>query len=116
MKVTRLEDVRGTPVAMEGAVNVCRQLPIGAGDGAPTFSFRVFTIGPDGHTPYHRHVTEHVNFVISGAGVLVDEAGEEHELSPGSFALVVPNEKHQFRSTSPDEPLVLICAVPREYE
>lgn len=116
MKVVPLEEVAKMPVTMEGAANVCRQVPIGVTDGAPTFSFRVFTIGPNGHTPCHRHATEHVNYVISGTGFLLDETGKEHDLRPGCFALVRPGEQHQFRSTSADEPLVVICAVPKEYE
>jgi len=116
MKIVPIDQVPNEPVAMAGAKDVCRQLVLSQADGCPTFSFRVFTIAPGGHTPYHTHACEHLNYVISGAGCLVEEGGEEHELGEGDFALVLPEEKHQYRNVSADEPFRMICAVPKEYE
>lgn len=116
MKTIRLEDREKLKVTMDGARNVVRQVPISKNDGSPNFSFRVFTIGPDGNTPYHTHPFEHLNYVISGQGVLVDVEGKTREIGTGEFALVLPDEKHQYRNTSKTEPLVVICAVPVEYE
>ena len=93
-----------------------KQLVISAGDGAPTFSVRVFTVAPGGHTPLHAHASEHVNYVISGQGVLVDGEGKERAIQEGDFALVLPEETHQYRNVSAQEDLVLICAVPTAYE
>jgi quercetin dioxygenase-like cupin family protein len=101
---------------MEGAKDVLKQLPIGSSDGAPNFSFRVFTIGPGGHTPYHTHLFEHLNYVISGGGAIVDESGKEIQIKAGDFALVPPDEKHQYKNSSKTEDMVMICAVPKEYE
>jgi len=115
MYITRLEKVEKTVPRMEGASGVYKQVPLSKKDGAPTFSFRVFTIGPGGHTPFHQHPFEHMNYVIDGVGVLVAEDGE-HELNEGDFALVMPGEKHQFRNTSRSRDFRIICAVPREYE
>ena len=116
MKITQLDEVDKTKVAMEGAKDVWKQVPISKNDGSPVFSFRVFTIAPGGHTPFHRHPFEHVNYVIMGQGVLVTERGTEHEVKKGDFALVLPDEKHQYRNKSDGEPLVMICAVPIAYE
>jgi len=116
MKVCRLSQAQRTPVEMDGAEAVAKQVPIGMHDGAPTFSFRVFTIDPGGHTPLHTHEAEHVNYVISGHGVLVDQHETERPLRAGDFALVLPNEKHQYRNPSETERFVMICAVPRQYE
>ena len=77
---------------------------------------RVFTVDPGGHTPYHRHAFEHLNYVIEGRGALIDESGEKREIKKGDFALVLPNEMHQYRNASKDESLVMICAVPRQFE
>ena len=66
MKVVNLNTVPRKDVQMEGASGVTRQLPIGAADGAPTFSFRVFSLEPGGHTPFHSHPAEHVNYIIEG--------------------------------------------------
>ena len=116
MKITNLSRVKSVKVAMEGAQGAWKQLVIGSADGAPTFSFRVFTVEPGGHTPYHAHASEHVNYVIAGQGILVNEKGREQPIREGDFALVLPNEKHQYRNASADKNLVLICAVPRQYE
>lgn len=116
MKKVNLKDVESVVMTMEGAKNVDKQVPLGKDGGAPNFSFRVFTINPDGHTPYHTHPFEHLNYVISGQGVIVDGAGGEIEIGAGEFGMILPDEKHQYRNTSKTEPLVVICAVPKEYE
>lgn len=100
---------------MEGAKGVYKQIPISREDGTPTFSFRVFTIEPGGHTPLHRHPFEHLNYVIEGHGTAIAEE-QELEIKKGDFVLVLPNEKHQYRNKSASKPLLIICAVPKEYE
>jgi quercetin dioxygenase-like cupin family protein len=40
----------------------------------------------------------------------------EHALKQGDFALILPGEKHQFKNSSNRRNLIIICAVPREYE
>jgi len=116
MKIVHLEDVEKTAVHMEGAINAFKQLPLSGNDGAPLFSFRVFTLEKGGHTPFHQHPFEHLNYVIEGQGVLKREDGRELKLEKGDFALVLPNEKHQYRNVSEHNPFVMICAVPKEYE
>lgn len=116
MKTIKLEEIKKEKMEMEGANKVFKQVPISAKDGSPSFCFRVFTIEPGGHTPYHAHDFEHLNHVISGSGVLVDEGEERHPLKAGEFAIVLPMEKHQFRNSSDTDPFVIICAVPNEYE
>jgi len=100
---------------MEGAKGVQKQIPLSTKNGAPTFSFRVFTIEPGGHTPFHRHEYEHMNYVIAGEGIVVGD-DREHKVREGDFALIPPGEKHQFRNSSATQNLVIICAVPKEYE
>ncbi len=116
MKVTSLDKVSKSKVDMEGAKNAYRQVPLSKDDGSPVFSFRVFTIEPDGHTPYHQHPFEHLNYIISGHGTLVSENGDGFAIKKGDFAMVLPNEMHQYRNGSENEPLVIICAVPKEFE
>lgn len=116
MKIVSLEQTVKTDVTMEGAQNVTKQLPISSRDGSPSFSFRVFTIEPNGHTPYHTHGFEHLNYIIDGEGSLVMATGEEKPVKRGDFVLVLPGEKHQYRNTSNSSPFVMICAVPKEYE
>jgi len=116
MKIVSLDQIAATKVDTEGAKDVYKQVPIGQNDGSPAFSIRVFTVEPDGHTPYHLHPSEHLNYVIEGRGALVTERGDELKIEKGDFALVLPNEKHQYRNRSKDERLVMICAVPKDYE
>jgi len=116
MKTITLNELNKIKVTMEGAKEVWKQVPLSKNDGSPTFAFRVFTIESSGHTPYHTHPFEHLNYVISGKGVLVNEQGQEQEIKTGDFALVLPDEKHQYRNISGSEPLVIICAVPKDYE
>jgi len=115
MYVTGLDQVQKFIPQMEGAKGVFKQIPLSRADGVPAFSFRVFTIEPGGHTPLHRHPFEHMNYIIEGEGVLVGEEGEK-ELKKGDFALILPGELHQFKNTADTGNLVLICAVPKEFE
>ena len=57
----------------------------------------------------------HMNYVIEGSGALVNEKGEEQPLKAGDFALVNPDEKHQYRNKG-DIPFKMICGVPKEFE
>lgn len=115
MHIARLEKVKKIVPEMEGARGVYKQIPLSKESGAPTFSFRVFTIEPGGHTPLHQHPFEHMNYVIEGRGALVAK-DQEHELREGDFALILPGETHQFKNTSKSQNLLIICAVPKEHE
>ncbi|MFA5451349.1 MAG: cupin domain-containing protein [Dehalococcoidales bacterium] len=115
MYIASLENTPKTKMDMEGAYKVFKQIPLSSKHGAPTYSFRVFTLEPGGHTPLHRHENEHMNYIIEGAGNLVIQ-GKHYNVKKGDFALVLPGEEHQYRNTSTDEPMVMICAVPKEYE
>ncbi|MEN8251335.1 MAG: cupin domain-containing protein [Bacteroidota bacterium] len=57
----------------------------------------------------------HMNYVIEGIGALVNKQGEEQPLKAGDFALVNPDEKHQYRNKG-DVPFKMICGVPKEFE
>ena len=54
-------------------------------------------------------------YIIEGEGALVNEKGEESPLKAGDFALVKPDEKHQYRNKG-DKPFKMICGVPKEFE
>ena len=116
MIIRSLDSVAKTTPVMEGAAGITKQLPVGSADGTPSFSVRVFTLAVGGHTPYHSHPFEHLNYIIEGRGAVVDEAGNETPVKKGDFALILPNEKHRYKNTDPGADLVLICAVPKQYE
>ena len=115
MHISSLGKAKKTKLDLEGAKGVQKQITISKADGTPTFSFRVFTIEPGGHTPHHTHPFEHLNYVIEGNGIVLGQDGE-HEIRQGDFAMILPGETHQYRNTSKSAPLVMICAVPKEYE
>ena len=116
MKITSLEQTPSQAMDMPGAVGVHKQVPLGKADGAPHFSFRVFTVAPGGNTPYHVHDSEHLNYILQGEGALVDGDGRQHPVKAGDFSMVAPNEKHQYRNLSETRDLKFICAVPLAYE
>ncbi|MDA3822981.1 MAG: cupin domain-containing protein [Bacteroidales bacterium] len=115
MNIISLSDVEKKEVQLEDAVGASRQLPLGAADGTPVYSYRVFTVEPGGHTPFHNHPYEHMNYVIEGEGALVNSEGVETPIKAGDFALVNPDEKHQYRNKG-DKPFNLMCGVPKEFE
>ena len=115
MKIVDLDHVSRIKVDMEGAKNTFKQIPISKSDGSSLVSFRVFTIEPAGHTPFHTHPFEHLNYVISGHGSIVSQ-DKESKIKKGDFAFMPSDEKHQYRNDSEDEDLVIICAVEKEYE
>ena len=114
MKITRLETCETLPIEMDGVAGATKQVPIGKHDGAPNFSIRVFTLQPGGHTPHHRHASEHLNYILEGSGELLD-GDQPRPITQGDFVLVKPEEPHQYRNTG-DKPLVFLCMVPKEYE
>jgi quercetin dioxygenase-like cupin family protein len=116
MKITSLERVEKCRVDMDGVKDAYKQVPLSRGDGAPNFSFRVFTLEPGGHTPFHDHAFEHLNYVISGTGSVVRADGTEERVQQGDFILVLPGERHQYRNGSARERFQFICAVPVDYE
>jgi len=116
MKTIALDQVEKIKVKMEGASGAWKQVPLSASDGAPVYAYRVFTVEPGGYTPYHAHDYEHMNYIIEGEGVIVKEDGTELAVKGGDFAMVMPNEKHQYRNMSNEKPMVMICGVPKQFE
>lgn len=116
MKIKRISETAKTEVTMEGASRAFKQVPLSKDDGTPAYSFRVFTLQPEGHTPFHHHPYEHLNYVIEGDGYIRTEAGEPLPLKKGDFVLVDPGEKHQYGNASKATDFVMICSVPKEFE
>lgn len=114
MKIKRLEDCPAVTVTMAGVQGASKQVPIGTADGTPTFSVRVFTLAPGGHTPHHAHAAEHVNYVLEGEGEILTDAGPRR-IAQGDYLLIQPQERHQYRNPS-NARLVFMCMVPKDYE
>ena len=56
-----------------------------------------------------------MNDIIEGDGVLVYENGDETPLKAGDFAMVNPDEKHQYRNKG-DKEFKMICGVTKVFE
>lgn len=97
-------------VEMEDAEGVSMCIPVGPEDGSSNMIMRLFRIATGGHTPYHTHDFEHVVRVVSGKGMVTDEAGNAHDLLLGQSVFVAPNEKHQFSNPN-DEPFAFTCTI-----
>jgi quercetin dioxygenase-like cupin family protein len=98
-----------TPGVVE---KVVKQVLVGPDQGWQGWVMRLFAIGPHGYTPRHAHPWPHINYVVSGKGVLFLN-GREYQLQPGSVAYVPDNIEHQFQNPEQEE-LSFICIVPEE--
>ena len=110
MEIGTTRDVTPTPVDVEGAEQVSVAWLLDAGKGAPNFAMRLFRIEPGGCTPRHRHPWEHEVYVVRGTGSVWSE-GRWVPLEAGSFALILPDEEHQFASSEGAE-LQFLCMIP----
>ena len=111
MVVKHYTDVAAEPVTVAGAEKVTIRWLLGKDSPAPNFWLRLFEVRPGGHSPYHAHPYEHEIFVLEGSG-RINAKGGSHPLQAGHFALVEPNEEHQFENTGAG-PLKFLCLVPK---
>ena len=110
MKVDKRQNVPAGLPKEKDVKGVRLQVLMSDKDGAPNFIMRVFEIEPGGYTPFHGHPWEHEVYVLEGKGALKSKAGE-HPLEKDSFALVDPDEEHQFVNKG-DTPFRFICVIP----
>ncbi|MCU0236057.1 MAG: cupin domain-containing protein [Acidobacteria bacterium] len=112
MIVKTYTDVAAEKVTMAGAENVTIRWLLGKDSPAPNFYLRLFEVQPGGHSPFHAHPSEHEIFILEGRGRINAKAAR-HDVEAGSFALVEPNEEHQFENTG-DGVLKFLCLVPKD--
>ena len=112
MIVKNYHEVPSEPVKMDGAENVTIRWLLGKDSPAPNFYLRLFEVQPGGHSPYHTHAMEHEIFILEGLG-RVNAKGGTFPVSAGSFALVEPNEEHQFENTGKTI-FKFLCIIPIE--
>jgi quercetin dioxygenase-like cupin family protein len=110
MIVDKATNVTYVDVQEENISGVRMRILMSEKNGAPNFTMRVFDIAQGGHTAYHTHEWEHEVYVLAGSGA-VRHGDTEHEVGPGSYALVPSGEKHQFMNKGPDT-FSFICVVP----
>ena len=112
MIVKKHDEVEKSEIKMDGVEGVSFQWLIGEDSGAPNFYLRLFEVEPSGHTPYHTHPWEHEVFVLEGKGS-INTKNQTKFLEKWSFALISPNEEHQFENKG-DVPFRFLCIIPKE--
>ncbi|MBN2345882.1 MAG: cupin domain-containing protein [Candidatus Aminicenantes bacterium] len=112
MIVEHYTDISAESVTMAGAEKVSIRWLLGKDSPAPNFYLRLFEVQPGGRTPYHAHPYEHEIFVLEGRGRINAQEGSQ-DVASGAFALVMPDEEHQFENAG-QEPLKFLCLIPTE--
>jgi len=77
------------------------------------FLLRRYDFEPNAVIPLHHHSHEHEMYVLAGKGAVLDKTGE-HEVGPGDFVYVDPNEVHGFKNKSASETFAFLCIIPKK--
>lgn len=113
MYVDHVQKISGQEIINPGVVlNVMKQVLVGPAQGWQGWVMRLFTITGGGYTPRHAHPWPHINYIVSGKGILYLD-GNEYEVQAGSVAYVPDNKEHQFKNAGSDD-FAFICIVPEQ--
>lgn len=112
MFVGHIKDLEEKLVNAPEVKNAYKKSLISPIEGWDGWVMRLFTLKNKGNTPRHSHDWPHINYIVSGTGILHLE-GKDHALSAGSIAYVPSGALHQFIATE-DEDFRFICIVPEE--
>jgi len=112
VKVLSQASVSFNPVHMEGVESVHIKRLITKSDGAPRMAMRLFEILPGGHTPFHSHEWEQMNYILEGEGVLRTAEGDI-VVKPGDACFIPGTAMHQYRNDG-DALFRFLCMVPVE--
>lgn len=114
MFVGNLKDIIGVEMQGKDVSGATKKLCISEKEGWKGWALRVIELAPNGYTPEHSHGWQHINYILSGEGVLMMEH-EEHKVTADSIAYVPEWTLHQFKNTG-NTTLKFICIVPEEGE
>lgn len=89
---------------------VNRAVLIGDSGEQTAFHVRYFEIAPGGNTTLEHHAHEHVVIVLRGHGE-IRLGGTTHAVGHGDTVYVAPDEVHQLRNPSTNEPFGFLCLV-----
>ncbi|HPF20835.1 MAG TPA: cupin domain-containing protein [Syntrophomonas sp.] len=113
MFIDQIKEIAGQKIHHPGVMeNVIKKVLIGPKQGWEGWTMRQFDLAANGFTPRHTHPWPHINYVISGQGLLYLD-GHDYEVGPGSIAYVPDNVEHQFKNIG-SEDFSFICIVPEE--
>ncbi|MDK2824561.1 MAG: hypothetical protein PWQ67_1527 [Clostridia bacterium] len=114
MFVANVKDMEKLEMNGPGINNAFKQVLIGPEQGWQDYVMRLITLRSNGNSPKHQHPWPHINFIVSGNGILYMN-GQEYPIKAGSIAYVPNNIEHQYINTSTED-LSFICIVPKEGE
>ncbi len=114
MKVGHIDQIKAKIYDDDCAKSLAKKILIGPNEGWSGWAMRIMEIKPGGYSPKHAHDWPHINYFLSGQGILMID-NEEHEVRTDSYAFVPANVIHQFKNTSEDS-LRFICIVPEHGE
>lgn len=112
MIVNHESHVKGIAAKDPQAKDVIMKALVSPEEGWAGYVMRLFKIEAGGHTPKHAHPWPHINYIVSGQGILHLD-GKEYEVEAGSFAYVPADKVHQFSNLG-KEKFEFICIVPEE--
>lgn len=112
MIVSNKKDVKSVKIENPQAKEAAMKVLVSPKEGWEGYVMRVLEIEQGGHTPKHSHPWPHINYIISGKGILYLD-GKDIEVEAGGFAYVPSNTEHQF-SNAGNELFEFICIVPEE--
>lgn len=92
---------------------VTRRVFVGETGESPRFHLRYFEIVRGGYTTLEQHRHEHAIAVVRGRGQVVIGC-DTREVGFGDVVYVAPDDPHQFRNDSADEPFGFLCIVNAE--
>ena len=112
MIVSHKDKVEFKKVDSPEAKSAAMKAIISPNEGWKGHVMRIVELEEGGYTPRHSHPWPHINYMVSGKGILHID-GEDHEVEAGSYAYVPSDKLHQFKNRGKDK-FEFICIVPGE--
>jgi quercetin dioxygenase-like cupin family protein len=105
--VRTASDVEAVDVAAGTATTI--RVLLSAGDGAPHFAMRRFTMGAGGGMPLHTNTVEHEQYVLRGRG-RVTIGDTVHEVGADDVLYIPAGVPHSYEVI--EAPFEFLCMVP----
>lgn len=112
MIVSHKDKVEGIKMDHPEVKDAVMRALISPKEGWEGYVMRIIELGEGGYSPKHTHPWPHINFIVSGKGILHLD-GEDHKVEAGSFAYVPSDKLHQFSNNGKGK-FEFICIVPED--
>ena len=112
MIISHEQEILATDIDSKEVRNAAMKVLVGESEGWTDYVMRIVELGPDGHSPRHKHPWPHINYMVEGSGMLYVD-GDEHPVKAGSFAFVPAGAEHQYKNSGQGM-FRFICIVPKE--